>query len=267
MKYVVKYIEYSHSLKYLQSILNFQNILCNIYQYPCAQIILSKENEVIIRDDTRFLFVQRFIEGIEPTREILDKDDDYLQRMGQLLAQWRCASRQYSLQIDIQQEYEEFTNEWWEKQEMNNINSFLLWNFMECKQALISLHDKFERGLIHNDFHTNNSLLTDDQKIFIIDFVDACQSIFIADLATSLFHLLIDKQNGKHRAKVFLRGYQQLVTLTSEEIDSLDLFVRLKLTISIIEDLDDPNDTWIQSCFHLLHQLKDNPILVKNLLQ
>ncbi|CAF1250098.1 unnamed protein product [Adineta steineri] len=189
--------------------------------------------------------------------------------MGCLLGQWRLASKNYLSNNNIKQEYEEFTNQWWEKQNISTVDTFLLSNLFECKQKLINLNENFERGLIHNDFHTNNSIMRNDKKIFIIDFVDACQSVFIADLATSLFHLLIDQQNGKHRAKLFLNGYQQKVQLSIEEINILDIMVRFKLTTSIIEDLhnsDDPNDSFIQSCFHLLHTLKNDSTLVKNLI-
>ncbi|CAF1169436.1 unnamed protein product [Adineta steineri] len=270
IEYIIKYIVYCHSFEYLESILKFQNILHDLYEYPCAQIILSKNEQILLKDNNRLFFVQTFIRGIEPTKEILDKDDNYLYHMGYLLGQWRLASKNYLSNNNIKQECEEFTNQWWEKQNISTVDdTFLLSNLFECKQKLINLNETFERGLIHNDFHTNNSIVRNDQKIFIIDFVDACQSVFIADLATSLFHLLIDQQNGKHRAKLFLNGYQQKVQLSIEEINILDILVRLKLTMSIIEDLhnlDDPNDSFIQSCFHLLHTLKNDSTLVKNLI-
>ncbi|CAF5219642.1 unnamed protein product, partial [Rotaria magnacalcarata] len=194
-KYVVKYIEYSHSLEHLQSILKFENLLHDSYEYPCPQIILSNKQQLVIRDDNRFLFIQTFVQGIEPTREILDKDDIYLHKMGHLLAQWRMASREYSSSIQIEED-RELTDQWWKKQTIHNVDPFLLSNFLECKY-LINLKANFERGLIHNDFHTNNSIVTNDGNIFIIDFVDACESVFVADLATSLFHLLVDQQNGE----------------------------------------------------------------------
>ncbi|CAF4346077.1 unnamed protein product [Rotaria magnacalcarata] len=266
-KYVVKYIEYSHSLEHLQSILKFENLLHDSYEYPCPQIILSNKQQLVIRDDNRFLFIQTFVQGIEPTREILDKDDIYLHKMGHLLAQWRMASREYSSSIQIEEEDQELTDQWWKKQTIHNVDPFLLSNFLECKY-LINLKANFERGLIHNDFHTNNSIVTNDGNIFIIDFVDACQSVFVADLATSLFHLLVDQQNGEHRAQAFLQGYQQTIPLREEEINVLDMFVRFKLALSIIEDLRDSNDTdhpFIQSCLHLLHKLNNHSTLVNNL--
>ncbi|CAF5226303.1 unnamed protein product, partial [Rotaria magnacalcarata] len=111
-------------------------------------------------------------------------------------------------------------------------------------------------------------IVTNDGNIFIIDFVDACESVFVADLATSLFHLLVDQQNGENRAQAFLQGYQQTIPLIEEEINVLDMFVRFKLTLSIIEDLHDSNDTdhpFIQSCLHLLHKLNNHSTLVNNL--
>jgi hypothetical protein len=89
----IKYIEYSHSIEHLQSVLKFENILYNYYDYPCSQIVLSNKEEFVIPDNNRFLFVQTFIEGIEP----LDQDDRYLHQMGCLLATWRIASREYSM--------------------------------------------------------------------------------------------------------------------------------------------------------------------------
>jgi Ser/Thr protein kinase RdoA (MazF antagonist) len=269
IKYVVKYIQYHNSFQFLQSILKFQNILFESYEYPCPQIIQTNKQQLLIQDNDRFLFVQTFIQGIEPIQQIIDQDHIYLHQMGRLLASWRIASRQYSFSIQSEED-QQLTDKWWKQQQMDHLHPFLLDNFMECKQYFINLNLNFEQGLIHNDFHTNNSLITDNGKIFIIDFVDASQTFFVSDLATSLFHLLIDKQNGIQRAKLFLQGYQQIIQLTSEEINVLDIFVRFKLTLSIIEDLRDSSDInhpFIQSCFHLLHELKQNSHFVKNLLE
>ncbi|CAF1192214.1 unnamed protein product [Rotaria sordida] len=270
MKYVVKYIEYNHSLEHLQSILIFENILHDLYKYPCPKIILSINKQLFIFDNQRCLFVQTFIQGIEPNREIIDKNNSYLHQMGSLLAQWRIASSHYSLNIHFNEEDQELTEKWWNKQQINNIDPFLLSNVIECKEYFRNLNVNFQHGLIHNDFHTNNSIITNDEKIYIIDFVDACQSVFISDLGTSLFHLLIDKHNGEHRAKTFLEGYQQILKLTLEEKDALHKFVQFKLTMSIIADLNascDLNEPFIQSCFDLLKKLKNNSTLVNNLLE
>ena len=78
----------------------------------------------------------------------------------------------------------------------------------------------------------------------------------IQPLHFSIFQSI--QQNGKRRVKIFLQGYQQILPLPEEEINVLDTFVRLKLTLSIIEDLrhcDNINDLFIQSCLHLLHSL------------
>jgi len=68
--------------------LKFENVLHDLYEYPCPQIILSKKQEFVISDENSFLFFfKTFIEGIEPTREILNRHDSYLHQMGSLLAQ------------------------------------------------------------------------------------------------------------------------------------------------------------------------------------
>jgi hypothetical protein len=58
--------------------------------------------------------------------------------------------------------------------------------------------------------------------------------------------------------------------LTLDEINTLDKFVRLKLTLSIVEDSQNSNDLYhvfIQSCLQLLQKLKSDPTFVKNLLE
>ena len=105
--------------------------------------------------------------------------------------------------------------------------------------------ETLQRGLIHNDFHPNNSLVDHAVSIFLVDFIDASYSFFIADLATALFHLLVNREHGMQRAKLFWNGYQQRVALTEGEIETLDQFVRANLMLSIEEDLQS-NDQRIQ---------------------
>ncbi len=61
--------------------------------------------------------------------------------MRRILAKWRIGSRKYS--FDIQRE---------EDQQMNNIDHFLLTNFIEYQKYLINLNENFENGLIHKSF-------------------------------------------------------------------------------------------------------------------
>ncbi|CAF1267131.1 unnamed protein product [Rotaria sp. Silwood1] len=272
IKYVVKYIEYNHSVKYLQTILEFENILHDLYKYPCPNIIHSNNKQLFIIDNNRYLFIQTFIQGTELTKDIIEKKPIYLYKMGSLLAQLRMASIDYSLNIHLNEEEQELTDQWWNKQNFNNIDQYLLSNIIQCKEYIsnLNLNLNFSRGIIHNDFHINNSIITNDDNIFIIDFVDAYQSIFICDLATSLFHLLIDDYYGEYQANIFLQGYQQIYKLTLEEKKSLQIFVQFKLTMSLIEDLrhtENLNDPFIQSCFHLLNKLKNNSNLINNLLE
>lgn len=237
-EYLGKCLRYPRGVDHLRSILEFQNHLHQHHNYPCARILLSKTNDLLIEDGDRLFFLQTFLEGKEPKAEFVDRDRTYFTRLGELLARWRLAARDYPLTL-------------------------------ECEQFPMIKDETFERGLIHNDFHSNNSLVDDRGHIFLVDFVDACHSFFIADLATALFHLLIDTVNGKQRAKLFLNGYQQRVVLTQPEIDTLDQFVKVKLTLSIEEDLEAADrkiDPFIQSCLDLLRRLNDNSELVKDLI-
>ena len=262
VKYVVKFIKYRFTFEDLQSILEFQNILHDLHDYPCSKIIPSKNGKILCCVNGRFLFVQTFIEGIEPTEE---RDESYFYQMGSLLAKWRNVSENHLINSMTN---EEFTEKWWKEQQMDEIDPFLRLNLIQCQHSLKDFQGNLVRGLIHNDFHPNNSLINKDQKISLVDFIDGCQSYLLADLATSLFHLLVNQDHGKHRAKFFLQGYQETQRLKPDEIDILDVLVRLKLSLSIIEDLRhcDMNNSFIQSCFYLLHSLHDHPTFIKDFL-
>ena len=103
----------------LWNLLNIVNSFAHLQSisYPCPRIILSKKGEILLSHNERFLFVQTFIQGIEPTQKILDQDD----------------------------------------------HLFVLSNFMQCQNYLISCGEKCERGVIHNDFHWNNTVFTQEQ--------------------------------------------------------------------------------------------------------
>ena len=237
-EYLGKFLRYPRAVDHLRSILEFQNHLQQHHNYPCARILLSKTNQFLIEDGDRLFFLQTFLPGKEPTEEFFARNETYFIRMGELLARWRLAAKAYPLTL-------------------------------ECEQFSMINDQTFEHGLIHNDFHSDNSLVDDRGNIFLVDFVDACHSFFIADLATALFHLFIDTHNGQQRAKLFLNGYQRQLVLTQVEIDTLDQIVRVKLTLSIEEDLqaaDQKINPFIQSCLDLLERLNTNSELVKDLL-
>ena len=239
-EYLAKFLRYPRGAAHLRSILSFQNVLQQRHDYPCARILPSKTNDLLVEDEERLFFLQTFLPGQEPTEEFLDRHPAYFIEMGELLARWRVAARDYPL--DVQGE----------------------------DLTMIDEHS-LERGLIHNDFHSKNSLLDETGRIFLVDFVDACQSLFLADLATSLFHLLVDRKNGIRRAKLFFQGYERRVPVIPEEIERLDQLVRVKLTLSIEEDLranEQKIDPFIQSCLELRQTLTENPQFVKqNLLE
>ena len=169
-KYVVKCIQYCLGVDHLRSILYFQNLLHHSYDYPCSRIVLSNDQRLVLPVENRFLFVQTFLEGLEPTRQTLDNDHSYLHEMGRLLGRWRIASRHYTSSCLHMEQDREFTDKWWkEKQVVDDTDPVLLTNFMLCRQILVELDKNLEHGLIHNDFHPNNTLTNSDGKIFVID--------------------------------------------------------------------------------------------------
>jgi amicoumacin kinase len=95
--------------------------------------------------------------------------------------------------------------------------------------------DKNHFGLIHNDFHQGN-FFVEDRKITLFDFDDCAYFWFAYDIATSFYHAYWqhssfngqDDQFTMDFLKNILTGYAEENTVTSEIIDQLPLFLKLR---------------------------------------
>ena len=269
-RYLVKFLIYSGSVQSLTWILSFQNYLKESHHYPCARIIPTKDQQIVIFVQDRLFFIQDFLNGLPATNEYLKENPSCFSRAGSLLAQWRFASRAYCRLFPSPVQFTEFTDQWWDNLRDKVNDPFLRMKLVQYQDELNDKFKSLEHGLIHNDFHLNNMLINADGSIDVIDLIDGCQSAFLADFATSIFHLLVHEQNNIERVKLFVDGYQQVISLPSNELDIIDLLVRIKLTASLIDDLHHSKhvlDPFLQSCYQTLNLLNYQSQFIKNLLE
>ena len=105
---------------------------------------------------------------------------------------------------------------------------------IEWKSNKIKLA-KLRKGSIHNDFQGRNILVAKDGKISIVDFGDAINSWYIADIAISLAHICFTVKQPSIFIKSFLRGYQKQFKLLKLEKDFLPLLMKMRAVTAIVE--------------------------------
>lgn len=260
--FVVKSIVFDRPIEDLNLILSFENFLKKSFNFPCPEIIATVDDKLFVSsNDGRILFVQQYLRG-SSVRQILEADENStaLEQMAQLLVQFRLAFRCFMKIEQKKIQHRELDDVWWENVAAKTNDPFLLENLDFCRKSLIEKVNLCEQGLIHNDFHLENSIVVADQTVFIIDLIDGCHSVFVSDLATSLFHLFVDQNHGVDRARRFYCSYLQNFELKQIEIELLPILIQLKLTESIIVDLENSDNVFndfLHRCYRFLRILND----------
>lgn len=137
--------------------------------------------------------------------------------LGRFVAQWRLTTRtsESSNPVDDQ---------WWNEhyalilQQKKTQYPFLLANLFTCQEQISSqTNHRFETGRLW----TSNQI-----------------SFYLLDLASILLDAFPDS------IEEIIRGYEEILPLTNEEINMLDTFVRLQLILSIIHQNTDEEKQW-----------------------
>jgi len=116
----------------------------------------------------------------------------------------------------------------------NYENKIFRERLMEVIDQMKSLpRSKYTYGLIHNDFHQGNILVSKD-RIGVIDFDDCVYGWFAQDLAVSLYHAYWQATaiGGENQSFLwlflqhFLKGYQKTHPLMPEVVEQIPLFLK-----------------------------------------
>lgn len=94
---------------------------------------------------------------------------------------------------------------------------------------------KLRNGAIHNDFQGRNILVTKGNNISIVDFGDAINSWYVADIAISLAHICFATEQPSVFIKSFLQGYQKQFKLLKLEKKYLPLLMKMRAVTAIVE--------------------------------
>ncbi|MFA5107440.1 MAG: homoserine kinase [Patescibacteria group bacterium] len=105
--------------------------------------------------------------------------------------------------------------------------------FNRIQKALLEsrLPESLPTGIIHGDLHEQNVVFRHGHVSGVLDFDQCAYGTIIADVATEIvWWCFRDTLYHAHLAQAFLKGYQSQRTITSEEIQSLWLALKLAIT-------------------------------------
>ena len=118
-----------------------------------------------------------------------------------------------------------------------NLSLWLRDRYDELMQSLCGF-DSMERtfGLIHNDFHQGNLIITNDGTITTIDFDDCAFNWYAQDIAVAFYHAYWQHSsyNGDSKdfpqtfMKHFLSGYQTENLLHDDIVKQIPIFLKLR---------------------------------------
>ena len=91
-------------------------------------------------------------------------------------------------------------------------------------------------GLIHNDFHQGNLIITKDGTITTIDFDDCAYNWYAQDIAVAFYHAYWQHSsyNGNNKAfphtfmNHFFKGYQVENFLHEDIVEQIPIFLKLR---------------------------------------
>jgi len=118
-----------------------------------------------------------------------------------------------------------------------NLSSWLRDRYDRLMQSLCAF-DSMEStfGLIHNDFHQGNLIITNDGTITTIDFDDCAFNWYAQDIAVAFYHAYWQHSsyNGDIKAfpqtfmNHFLAGYQAENLLNEDIVEQIPIFLKLR---------------------------------------
>ncbi len=92
--------------------------------------------------------------------------------------------------------------------------------------------DKTCYGLVHQDAHQSNFLMTEDGAITLFDFDDCAYSWFANDIAIVLFYISVEEDDAPAFTQTFmthfLRGYRQFHALDEKWLKEIPTFLKLR---------------------------------------
>ncbi len=170
-----------------------------------SQLLESPEGSYVYLFKDQIVTVSKKIEGVHPERV----DNTLAQKMGELLATFHQSVTK--LPVSSKQ----WLNKDYAKAKLAELQEGELKTLIG--QRITDNSDIFDldlpKGVIHGDLYVGNLLITPEGELVVFDFETSEKNILLIDIARSILDM--DSEEA------FLKGYQQIRSLTVEELQNL----------------------------------------------
>jgi len=201
--------------------------------------IESIKGKIINQVDGNILRVQSFIKGIF-IKDVENPSLQLLNDFGEFLGKLDIAFKEF--------DYPELKRDWvWDVRNIGFLKTHLLYIENQTDQVIIShfianyesniypIEKYLRRQYIHNDGNDHNVLLNENGYISgIIDFGDMAYTFLASELAVAITYLILEDEYPQEKIKVVVEGYQSVLPLRKEEINSLIHLICIRACITVV---------------------------------
>ena len=201
--------------------------------------IESIEGNIINHVDGNIVRVQSFLKGIF-IKDVENPSPQLLNEFGKFLGKLDIAFKEF--------DYPELKRDWvWDVRNIGFLKTHLQYIENQNDQDIIShfianyesniypIEKYLRRQYIHNDGNDHNVLLNENGYISgIIDFGDMAYTFLASELAVAITYLILEDEYPQEKIKVVVEGYQSVLPLRKEEINSLIHLICIRACITVV---------------------------------
>ena len=201
--------------------------------------IKSIEGKIINHVDGNIVRVQSFLEG-QFIKDVVNPSPQLLKIFGEFLGKLDIAFKEF--------DYPVLKRDWvWDIRNIAFLKKHLSYLEDQADQAIVShfisnyelninpIEKHLRRQYIHNDGNDHNVLLNNKGHIAgIIDFGDMAHTFLACELAVAISYLILEDENPREKIKAVVDGYQIILPLLTEEIDSLIYLICMRACLTVV---------------------------------
>jgi len=201
--------------------------------------IKSIEGKIINHVDGNIVRVQSFLEG-QFIKDVVNPSPQLLKIFGEFLGKLDIAFKEF--------DYPVLKRDWvWDIRNIAFLKKHLSYLEDQEDQAIVShfisnyelninpIEKHLRRQYIHNDGNDHNVLLNNKGHIAgIIDFGDMAHTFLACELAVAIFYLILEEKKPQEKIKAVVDGYQTVLPLREEEIDSLIHLICMRACFTVV---------------------------------
>ena len=201
--------------------------------------IKSIDGKIINHVDGNIVRVQSFLEG-QFIKDVVNPSPQLLKIFGEFLGKLDIAFKEFDYPI--------LKRDWvWDIRNIAFLKKHLSYLEDQADQAIVThfisnyelninpIEKHLRRQYIHNDGNDHNVLLNNKGHISgIIDFGDMAHTFLACELAVAIFYLILEDENPREKIKAVVDGYQIILPLLVEEIDSLIYLICMRACLTVV---------------------------------